>query len=63
MNLYRISYAWPDGRQSQVSMASPESQILRRAAEYVRCFARGELLEIREERPIVREPVQLELTP
>lgn len=59
--LYRIRYAHPDGRTAAVSLAAPRSQILSRAAEYVRAFIGGELLSITEERAIVRVPQQFNL--
>lgn len=61
MNLYRAAYAWPDGRRSWVTFTAPRSDALRYAADYVRCFTGGELLALREDRPLQRAPFQLTL--
>lgn len=58
--MYRIRYAWPDGRTAHATLTAPSSQILSRAAEYVRAFVGGELLAIEEERAV---HIQLELKP
>ena len=63
MIMYRIRYAWPDGRTAWATLTAPRSQILSRAAEYVRAFVGGELLSIQEERPLRDERPQLRLLP
>lgn len=62
MTLYRIAYAWPDGRRSHATLAAQPSQVLQRASDFVRCLVGGELLSITEQRPVVVQHT-LELTP
>lgn len=59
--IFRLRYAWPDGRTAAISLAAPREQILNRAAEYVRRFTGGELLSISEDHPVARVPQQLTL--
>ena len=58
MNLYRCAFEYPDGRLSRFTFASLPHDATRRAADLVRCFARGYLLAVWEERPCT---VQLRL--
>lgn len=60
MMMYRIRYSWPTGEIAHATLTAPRSQILSRAAEYVRAFVGGELLAIEEERAV---HIQLELKP
>ena len=59
MNFYRARYEWPDGRKSFVTFVSLRRYALAYAADYVRCFTGGYLLELVEERGA---QVELELT-
>ena len=61
MRLYRANYEWPDGRISWVTFASLPHDALRWAADYVRCFVRGELLSITEQHPCAIQRPQLKL--
>ena len=52
MNLYRARYEWPDGRKSNITFASRRINALGFAADYVRIFVKGYLLELVEERAL-----------
>ena len=55
MMLYRARYEWQDGRTSYFTFASVPADALRYAADCVRAWTRGYLLELHEERPIVQQ--------
>ena len=63
MYLYRCQFERPDGSISRFTFASAPSDALRRAADLVRCYARGYLLAVWEERRLVTERPQLRLVP
>jgi len=63
MNLYRCSFEYPDGRHSRFTFASVPSDALRLASDLVRCYARGYLLAVWEERRLITERPQLRLVP